>query len=63
MGKRKTIQRIILILMALIVVAATVAYFILQADKPWMAFYIACCGGVLAVNLVIMLIFVRKNVK
>ncbi|MDR1747045.1 MAG: hypothetical protein LBR49_07225 [Tannerella sp.] len=63
MKKRVVISRILLILMGLIVIAAIVAYFILQPDKPWLAFYVACCAGVCVVNLVICLIFVRKNVK
>ncbi|MDR1332393.1 MAG: hypothetical protein LBK07_09870 [Tannerella sp.] len=56
-------QRIILVLMALIAVAAGVLYFIFEAERPWIAFYVACCGGVLVVNLIIMLIFVRRNIK
>ncbi|MDR1407843.1 MAG: hypothetical protein LBJ23_07345 [Tannerella sp.] len=63
MKKRTLMQRIIFILMALIVAAASISYFILEPRKPWLAFYVACCGGVLAANLIIALIFVRKNFK
>jgi hypothetical protein len=63
MKKRTIIQRIILVLMALIAIAACVLYFVLEAEKPWMAFFVACCGGMLVVNLIIMLIFVRRNIK
>jgi hypothetical protein len=49
--------------MAIIAIASVIAYFILVKDKEWMAFYLACCGGVLIVNLIIVAIFVRKNLK
>ena len=54
---------IILILIALIVISAVIAYLIFQNEKPWLAFYIACCAGVLIVNLFIVVIFVNKNLK
>jgi hypothetical protein len=63
MKKKTIIQRIILIIMILIAIAAGVSYFILEPGKPLMAFYVACCSGVLIINLVIILIFVRKNFK
>ncbi|MDR2119452.1 MAG: hypothetical protein LBP64_01075 [Tannerella sp.] len=63
MNKKTVIQRIIFTVMALIAVAAGVAWFILRDEKPWLAFYVACGGGVLITNLIIMLIFVRKNFK
>jgi hypothetical protein len=63
MTKKAIIQRIIFIMTALIAVAAGVSYFIFRHEKPWTAFYVACCGGVLIINLIIMLIFVRKNFK
>ncbi|MDR3260207.1 MAG: hypothetical protein LBT78_00050 [Tannerella sp.] len=62
MKKRRIIQRVILILMALVGLACLILYLALRPEKPWMAFYVACCGGVLIVNLLIVLIFVRKNV-
>ncbi|MDR0757029.1 MAG: hypothetical protein LBF85_04190 [Tannerella sp.] len=63
MKKKNVMQRIILIMIALIAISAGVSYFILEPEKPWLAFYAACCGGVLIINLVIMLIFIRKNFK
>jgi hypothetical protein len=62
MGKRSNIQRVILILMVLVGLASLILYLAFRPEKPWMAFYVACCGGVLIVNLLIILIFVRKNV-
>jgi hypothetical protein len=50
-------------LMALTVAGCLTAWFAMQRERPWLAFYIACCGGVMLVNLVILLIFVRRNVK
>jgi len=60
--KKKRIIQVLLVIIALVVVATIVAYFI-YADRPWMSFYIACCGGVFVVNLIISLIFVHKNFK
>jgi hypothetical protein len=63
MKKRTILQRIILVIMALIAIAASAFYLILEAEKPWTAFYIACCGGILVINLTVMLILVRRNIK
>ncbi|MDR2914136.1 MAG: hypothetical protein LBV74_04800 [Tannerella sp.] len=62
MKKKKTVK-ILLILIAFIIIAAAIAYFKYEPEKPWLAFYIACCGGVLVVNLIISVIFVSKNFK
>jgi hypothetical protein len=61
--KRRLVLRIILIIMAVVVIASTVAYFWFKAQKPWLAFFIACSGGVLLANLIIIGIFVAKNFK
>ncbi|MDR1103676.1 MAG: hypothetical protein LBL42_07955 [Tannerella sp.] len=61
--KRRILQRVIFILMALTVAGCLIAWLVMQRERPWLAFYIACCGGVMLVNLVILLVFVRKNVK
>jgi len=63
MTKRTIILRIIYVLIAVIAIAGVISYFILVKDKEWLAFYLACCEGVLIVNLIIMIIFVRKNFK
>jgi sugar phosphate permease len=60
--KRKII-RILLIIIALITIIATVCYFIYEKEKPWLAFYIACCAGVLVVNLLISVFLVNINFK
>ena len=60
--KRK-ILLILLIIIALIIIATVIAYFFYKPDKPWLAFYIACCGGVLVLNLLFSVYFVRKNFK
>jgi len=60
--KRKII-RILLTIIALIVIAAIVAYFIYEREKPWMAFYIAFGAGVLVLNLLFSVYFIRKNFK
>ena len=60
--KRKII-RILLIIIVLIVIAATIAYFKLEQEKPWLAFYIACCAGVLVINLILSVYLFYKNFK
>ena len=63
MGKRKIILRILSVLIVLIGLASAVAYFVLRPEKEWMAFYVVGCGGVLFVNLILMMIFVAKNIR
>lgn len=63
MGKRKIILRILSVLIVLIGLASAVAYFVLRPEKEWMALYVVCCGGVLIVNLILMMIFVAKNIR
>jgi hypothetical protein len=64
MSKRTLIQRVILVLMIVIAIAGTIFHAALsRQEKPWMAFYVACCSGVLIVNLILVLIFVRRNIK
>ena len=63
MGKRKIILRILSVLIVLIGLASAVAYFVLRPEKEWMAFHVVCCGGVLIVNLILMMIFVAKNIR
>ena len=60
---KKTLTRILLALSALTAVATLIVYFVLQGEKPWMAFYVACCGGVLVFNFLISLLLVNKNFK
>ena len=60
---KKTLTRILLALAAVTTVATLIAYFVLQGEIPWMAFYVACCGGVLVFNFLISLLLVNKNFK
>jgi len=60
---KHTILRVIYVLMALIAVASIIAYFILVKDREWMAFFVACCGGLMIINLIILVFFLRKNFK
>ena len=43
---KKTLTRVLLGLIAITTVATVIAYFVIKPDRPWMAFYVACCGGV-----------------
>lgn len=61
--KKKLITRILLVLIACTVLATIIAYFIYQGEKPMLAFFIACSGGVLVVNFAFTLFLVRKNFK
>lgn len=61
--KKKLFTRVLLFLAGLTAVATAISYFVIRAEKPLLAFYIACCGGVIVVNFLISLILVRKNFK
>ena len=50
-------------LIILTVIATVITYFVMKPDRPWMAFYMACCGGVLVFNFLISLFLVNKNLK
>ena len=60
---KKTLTRVLLGLIAITTVATVIAYFVIKPDRPWMAFYVACCGGVLVFNFMISLFLVNKNLK
>ena len=63
MPKRQIILRVIYVLMAIIAITSVITYFVIARDREWLAFYVACCGGLLIVNLIIITVFVRKNLK
>ena len=60
---KKPLTRVLLGLIAITTVATVIAYFVIKPDRPWMAFYVACCGGVLVFNFLISLFLVNKNLK
>ena len=60
---KKRLTRVLLGLIAITTVATVIAYFVIKPDRPWMAFYVACCGGVLVFNFLISLFLVNKNLK
>ena len=60
---KKTLTRVLLGLIAITTVATVIAYFVIKPDRPWKAFYVACCGGVLVFNFLISLFLVNKNLK
>ena len=60
---KKTLTRVLLGLIAITTVATVIAYFVIKPDRPWMACYVACCGGVLVFNFLISLFLVNKNLK
>ena len=60
---KKTLTRGLFGLIAITIVATVIAYFVIKPDRPWMAFYVACCGGVLVFNFLISLFLVNKNLK
>ena len=60
---KKTLTRVLLGLIAITTVATVIAYFEIKPDRPRMAFYVACCGGVLVSNFLISLFLVNKNLK
>ena len=60
---KKTLTRALTGLIILTVIATVITYFVMKQDRPWMAFYMACCGGVLVFNFLISLFLVNKNLK
>ena len=60
---KKTFKRIITGLIILVAVATVIAYFVLKPDRPWTAFFVACCGGVNVFNFLISLFLINKNLK
>ena len=60
---KKTLTRVLLGLIAITTVATVIAYFVIKPDRPWMAFYVACCGSILVFNFLISLFLVNKNLK
>ena len=60
---KKTLTCVLLGQIAITTVATVIAYFVIKPDRPWMAFYVACCGGVLVFNFLISLFLVNKNLK
>ncbi len=60
---KKTLTRVLFGLIAITIVATVIAYLVIKPDRPWMAFYVACCGGVLVFNFLISLFLVNKNLK
>ncbi|MCC8154778.1 MAG: hypothetical protein LIP01_11615 [Tannerellaceae bacterium] len=60
---KKTLIRIVIGLIIITVIGTGIAYFMYKPEKPWMAFFIACCGGVLVFNFIISLFLINKNLK
>ena len=60
---KKTLTRVLLGLTAITVVGTAIAYFVIKPEKPWLAFYVACCGGVLVFNFLVSLFLINKNLK
>jgi len=60
---KKVFSRIFIGLTIAIVIATVIAYFVLRSTRPWMAFFVACCGGVIAFNFLITLFLIKKNFK
>lgn len=60
---KKTLTRVLIGLILITSIASVITYFVLKPEKPWMAFYLACCGGVLVFNFLISLFLVNKNLK
>ncbi|RHJ82904.1 hypothetical protein [Parabacteroides sp. AM08-6] len=60
---KKTVTRVLWGLIAITITASVIAYFAMKPERPWMAFYVACCGGVLVFNFLISLFLVNKNLK
>ena len=60
---KKTFTRVLIWLAVITALATLIAYLVISQEKPWLAFYVACCGGVLVFNFLISLFLVNKNFK
>ena len=61
---KKILTRILIGLILITVVGTGITYFVMKGEKPWMAFFVACCGGVLVFNFLVSLFLVQqKNFK
>ena len=61
---KKALTRVICGLAILVAVATFIAYYVIKADdKPWLAFFVACCGGVIVFNFLLSLFLINKNFK
>lgn len=60
---KKTFTRVLIGLIAITVTATLISYFTVRPDRPWLAFFIGCCGGVLVFNFLLSLFLVNKNFK
>lgn len=63
MNRRKAFITVIVTLIIIIAIASAVFYFVYAPQKQWTAFFIACGGGVLILNLLFSLFLVMKNFK
>ncbi|MDR1936930.1 MAG: hypothetical protein LBQ73_00345 [Tannerellaceae bacterium] len=61
--KKKIIIYILIGLAVITALASVIVYFVLNTEKPWMAFYFACCGGVLVFNFLLSAFLINKNFK
>lgn len=60
MSRKKKVIRVLYILIGLIAAASVYFYFTLP---EWKAFFIASSGGVLILNLVFAIFFIKRNFK
>ena len=60
MSRKKKVIRVLLVIIGLIAAASIYFYFTLP---EWKAFYIACCGAVLILNLAFAIFFINRNFK
>jgi hypothetical protein len=60
---KKTFIRVLIALIIVVAIASVVAYLIISPTKPWLAFFIVCCGGVVVFNFLVSLFLVNKNFK
>jgi len=60
---KKILTRILIGLILITAIGSIIAYFVIKGEKPWLAFFVACCGGVLVFNFLVSLFLVNKNFK
>lgn len=60
---KKTLTLVLIGLTVITAIGFAIAYFVLREEKPWMALFVASCGGVIVFNFLISLFLVNKNLK
>ena len=60
MSKKQIALRVLWTLIVILAIASVAVYLLLPT---WKGFYLACCGGVIILNIVISIVLIHKQFK